>query len=140
VLLSVESSRLAAYSSHRVEARFFHLTTTDAANNAPIDDIDRDYMILSAALAPDGAHVAVFESSRGDDSAIGDSAASGRVSIATTASVIERRPIWFTIADVGPGLPSRDLDRAGTTITWPSADRVYVELTDAAYEIAVEPV
>jgi hypothetical protein len=139
MLLSVESSRLSAFSSHRSDARFFGLTTTDAAISVRIDDIDADYMILSAALSPDGAHVAAYEWYRGDDQAIGESAASGRVSIATTASIMEGRPIWYAITDVGPGLPSRNLDRAGTGVTWPTADRVYVELTDAAYEIEVVP-
>jgi hypothetical protein len=61
------------------------------------------------------------------------------VSIATTASVMDRSPIWYAITDVGPSLPSRNLDRAGTALTWPTADRVYVELTNAAYEIEVVP-
>jgi hypothetical protein len=139
VLLFVESARFAAYTSHRDDARFFGLTTTDGARSASIDDIDPDYMILSAALSPDGAHVVVYEWYRGDDRAIGESAASGRVSIATTASIIDGRPIWFTETDVGPSLPSRNLDRTGTAVTWPTDDRVYVELTDAAYEIVVEP-
>jgi hypothetical protein len=139
VLLSVESARLAAFSSHRGDARFFRLTTTDAASSVRIDDIDADYIIMSAALSPDGAHVAAYEWYRGDDQAIGESAASGRVSIATTASIMAGRPIWYAITDVGPGLPSRNLDRAATAVTWPTADRVYVELTDAAYEIEVVP-
>jgi hypothetical protein len=139
VLLSVERNRLAAFTSHRGRARFFRLTTTDGAGSSPIDDLDADYMILSAALSPDGAHVAVYEWYRGDDRAIGESAASGRVSIATTASVMDRSPIWYAITDVGPSLPSRNLDRAGTALTWPTADRVYVELTNAAYEIEVVP-
>ena len=74
-------------------------------------------MILSAALSPDGAHVDAYEWYRGDDRAIGESAASGRVSIAATASIMDGRPIWYTIPDVGPSQPSRNLDRAGTALT-----------------------
>ncbi len=139
LLLSVENERLAAFTSNREDARFFDLTTTDGATSVSIDDLDDDYMILSAALSPDGAHVAVYEFYRGDDGATADSAAVGRASIATTASLLAGEPVWFTITDVGPGAPGRNLDRSGTTITWPTTDRLYVELLDDAYAIDVVP-
>lgn len=139
LLVTVDAERIGSFTSNRAEAQFFALTSIDGSATVAIDDLDTDYMILSAALSPDGAHLAVFEYYRGDDTAIADSDASGRVSVAPTASLLQGEPTWSTIGGIGPGAPSLDLDSGVSTISWPSTDHVYVELLDLAFVIDVRP-
>jgi hypothetical protein len=139
LLVTADAERLGAFTSNRDEAGFFALSSIDGSSSIAIDDLDIDYMILSAALSPDGAHVAVFEFYRGDDEAVADSEASGRVSIASVESLSRGQAEWSTITGVGPGAPSRDLDRGFTTITWPTADRIHVELLDRLIAVRVGP-
>ncbi len=91
----------------------------------------------TAPTSPDGAQLAVFEFYRGDDSTVTDSEASGRVSIAPVESLSRGEAAWSTITGIGPGTPSNDLDRDVTTITWPTADRIHVELLDRLIAVAV---
>lgn len=139
LLITVDGERLASSTTHRDDARFFTISSIDRSASAVIEDVDDEYMILSAALSPDGAHVAVFELYRGDERQVADSEASGRVSITSTASLFRDDAEWSTITDVGPGTPSLDLDREFSTITWPTPDRIHVELTERAFAVDVAP-
>lgn len=139
LLVTVDAERIGSFTSNRAEAQFFTLSAIDRSASVAIDDLDPDYMILSAALSPDGAHLAVFEYYRGDDTMVANSEASGRVSIAPTASLFQGDPTWATLDGIGPGAPSLDLDRGFSTITWPSTDHVYVELLDRAFAVDVVP-
>lgn len=135
LLVTVDAERIGGFTSSRAEAQFFALTSIDGSESVAIDDLDPDYMVLSAALSPDGAHLAVFEYYRGDDTGIAESDASGRVSIAPTESLLRGEPTWSTIDGIGPGAPSR----GSPTISWSSPDRVDVELLDRAFVIDVVP-
>lgn len=66
-----------------------------------------------------------------------DREASGRVSIASVESLSRGEAAWSTITGIGPGTPSNDLDRDVTTVTWPTADRIHVELLDRPLAVAV---
>ena len=136
LLITADRDRLASYTSNRDEAQFFTMSTIDGSASTVIADLDPDYMILSAALSPDGTHLAALEYYRGDDDSIADSAASGRVSIASTASLLRGEPDWNTLAGVGPGAPSGVVD-GPSAVAWPSIDRVQVNLIDRAFVIDV---
>ena len=136
MLITADGGRLGAFTSNRDAAGFFTISSIDRSISVVIDDLDADYMILSAALSPDGAHLAVFEYYRGADEAIVDSEASGRVSITSTGSLLRGEPAWTTLTGVGPGAPSVELD-GPATITWPTPDRIQVQLIDRAFVIEV---
>ncbi|MFW2335314.1 hypothetical protein [Ilumatobacter sp.] len=137
LMVTADGQRLGAFTSNRDEAGFFALSSIDGAWSIAIDDLDTDYMILSAALSPDGSQLAVFEFYRGDDTTVADSEASGRVSITSVESLSRGEAAWSTITGIGPGTPSNDLDRDVTTITWPTADRIHVELLDRLIAVTV---
>ena len=136
LLITADGERLGSFTSNRDAARFFTISSIDRSASTMIDDLDPEYMILSAALSPDGSHLAVFEYFRGDDESVANSEASGRVSITSTESLLRGEPEWTTLTGVGPGAPSVDLD-GPHTITWPTLGRVQVQLIERAFAIDV---
>lgn len=135
LLITADSERLGSFTSNRDEAQFFTISSIDRSASMVIADLDPEYMILSAALSPDGSHLAAFEYYRGDDDSVANSEASGRVSITSTASLLRGEPEWTTLTGVGPGAPSVVDGR--TVVAWPTPDRVQVQLIDRAFAIDV---
>lgn len=145
VILVADIGRLGDYVAASREGGLWTLLVDGRTITVP----DRGfYRTQSVALSPDGSQLAMLETYLGldvDDEEdpnrdnVMQTLEATRLSIATVESVVAGAPEWNELSGFSEFGTVADLDGLASGVVWTQPDRLWLELRDGLFEVALEP-